>query len=103
MSTIPLPIYCAVTYFMTGKNKTQLQIMLYKSHVSGLRAEAGRYFMYTLALSLFNFTVGSLAMAIGAAVGLFSVANPLYTMILVVSLVICILCMCKLLILSLGV
>ena len=55
---------------------------------SGLRAEAGRYFTYTLALSLLNFAVGSLAMSIGAAVGVFSIANPIYTMILVVSMVI---------------
>ena len=54
---------------------------------AGLRNEAARFFKYMLALMLFNFTVGSLALAIGAAVGKFSIANPIYVMILVVSMV----------------
>jgi len=36
---------------------------------------------------LLNFSVGSLALAIGAAVGKFSIANPIYVMILVISMV----------------
>ena len=40
-----------------------------------------------LALMLLNFAVGSLALAIGASVGKFSIANPIYVMILVVSMV----------------
>ena len=36
---------------------------------------------------LLNFSVGSLALAIGAAIGKFSIANPIYVMILVISMV----------------
>ena len=55
--------------------------------VAGLRSEVTRFFRYMLALMLLNFSVGSLALAIGAAVGKFSIANPIYVMILVVSMV----------------
>ena len=54
---------------------------------AGLRSGALRFFKYMLALVLLNFTVGSLALAIGAAVGKFSIANPIYVMILVISMV----------------
>ena len=54
---------------------------------AGLRQEAIRFFRYMLALMLLNFSVGSLALAIGAAIGKFSVANPIYVMILVISMV----------------
>ncbi|XP_065904769.1 broad substrate specificity ATP-binding cassette transporter ABCG2-like isoform X2 [Dysidea avara] len=71
MSVIPVPVYCAITYFMIG-----------------LRIDsAGRYFMYTLTISLVYFAVGSLAMSIGALIGIFSIANPIYVMILTVSIV----------------
>ena len=53
----------------------------------GLRNEVTKFLMYMLALMLLNFTVGSLALAIGAAVGKFSIANPIYVMILVISMV----------------
>jgi len=53
----------------------------------GLRNEVARFFKYMLALVLLNFTVGSLALAIGAAIGKFSIANPIYVMILVISMV----------------
>ena len=55
--------------------------------VSGLCSDVTKFFRYILALMLLNFSVGSLALAIGAAVGKFSIANPIYVMILVVSMV----------------
>ena len=55
--------------------------------LAGLRNEVTRFFKYMLALMLLNFSVGSLALAIGAAVGKFSIANPIYVMILVISMV----------------
>ena len=56
--------------------------------VAGLRSEVTRFFRYMLALMLLNFSVGSLALAIGAAVGKLSIANPIYMMILVVSIMV---------------
>lgn len=53
----------------------------------GLRNEVIRFLKYMLALMLLNFSVGSLSLAIGAAVGKFSIANPIFVMILVISLV----------------
>lgn len=79
--------------------------MCYPHTCAGLRSEVTRFFKYTLALMLMNFTVGSLALAVGAAVGQFSIANPIYVMILVIAMVkhitlfimitnACLLCIC---------
>ena len=51
-------------------------------------SEVTRYFRYMLALMLLNFSVDSLALTIGAAVGKLSIANPIYVMILVVSIMV---------------
>ena len=55
--------------------------------VSGLQADAGKFFLFMLGIFGKNMAAAGLVLFIGAAVGIFTVAQTIYTVLLVFAMV----------------
>jgi len=55
--------------------------------VSGFQADAGKFILFVLGIVGQNIAASGLVLFIGAAVGIFSVAQTIYTLLLVIAMV----------------